>query len=125
MLSRISLVQLDTCRFQNELSTARHSIASVHGEIHEDLFELRWIDFDIAGVWLKVNRQFHIFAEQLFQQFLNVANDSIGVDHPRFNELLTAECQKLLRKFSGAASRLFDRVGSSVNGRIILKFGLK
>src|SRR6266481_5151103 len=108
MLSRISFVQLDTCRFQNEFSTARHSIACVHSQIHEDLFELRWIDFDIAGVWLKVNRQFDIFADQLFQQLLNIPNDSIGVDHARLNELLTAKRQQLLREFCCAASRLLD-----------------
>jgi hypothetical protein len=125
MLPRIGFIQFHGRRLQNEFSALGHSISGVNSQVHQNLFELRWIDLDVTGIRLHVDRQFHIFTDQSFQELLYVPDDGIGVYHARLDELLPAKRQKLLGEICGATCRLVDRFGSPVNGRITSKFTLK
>src|ERR1700733_4385693 len=115
--------------FYFQKAAARHGIARVNSEIHDDLIDLTAVGLHSAEIRSADDRQFNIFADETAEHFFNVRDDCVEIDDFWLEYLLAAEGEELLRKRCGAVTgfqNFVDRFAKRlVTGRILLEsFGI-
>lgn len=101
MESGIGFVQFDIFCFENESSATRHGIACIDDQIHDDLFDLTWVRFDRKDFSVEAAGKNNIFADKPAHERFDIVGQLIQIEHLRFQHLLPAEGQELLRQHSG------------------------
>ncbi len=102
------------------LPAARHGVAGVESEVHDDLLDLSGIGADGAQVVGGRGEHFDVFANQPPQQRIETQHDVVEIDHPRREHLLPAERQQLAGNAGGALGRRFYLLrafGETTSGR--------
>ena len=105
---RVARVELDVGRLDRELAAARHRVARVDDEVHEDLLDLPGIGLHGAEVEAAHDRQLDVLAEEAAQHLLDAADRLVEVEDPRLEDLLPAERQELPRQLRGASAGAAD-----------------
>ena len=75
-----------------------HGIPGVHGEVHDDLLQLRWIHQDGLQLRLRLEVQVDVLAQDALQHRFHAGDDPIEVDDPGLQHLGAAEGEELLRQ---------------------------
>jgi hypothetical protein len=78
-------------RRNGQLPAGGHRVASVHGEIQENLLHLADVGFDPRQALIVGGRNLDIFADQTAQHFLHVADDLVQVHDLHFDDLAAAQ----------------------------------
>src|SRR5207244_6196248 len=95
-------------RFDYQLSTARHSIASVDRQIHDHLFHLPWICSYAAQPRIERTDQIEVFTDYPSDHLAYVLDHRVEIDYLRLKDLLSTECQKLACQFGRPHPRFSD-----------------
>jgi hypothetical protein len=85
----------DIARFNGQPSAARHGVASVGGQVEQDLLDLRPIGLHQPQAVAAVRLQLDVFAEQAIEQLLAVGDQRVEIDDRRRRRVLTAEAEEL------------------------------
>ena len=101
MLRHKDVIEVDIGRFDGQLSTIRHGITRVHGQVHEHLFDLPRIGVDAAERG-QVERQRDVLAEDTAKQQLHAPQHVIHVEDLRLEDLAAAEREELARQAAAA-----------------------
>ena len=91
-----------------KLATIRHGIASVDGQVHDDLLDL--VGIGAHGASLRIEREHHIniLSNQALEHLLEVADYIVHRDVPRLADLAAAEGQKLACQATPVHGRFHD-----------------
>ncbi len=102
----ILLIELDIAGFDGELPSARHRVAGIHGQVHDDLLELSRIRQDVSELARQMHCEVDVFTEQAAEHALDPPDDLVHVRDPGLDDLLAAEAQEL----SGQGCRSLARL---------------
>ena len=69
--------------FDFEPSAARHGVARVDGEVHEDLIHLAGVDVDVGEIGRQARHQLHVFTDEADQHLPQLLHHLVEVDHAR------------------------------------------
>src|SRR5450759_141372 len=89
------LFRVDISRADREPASARHRVARVHGEVHDDLLELARVNLHPAGVGRKVGQELHVLADEPAEHLLDPGDDLVHVHELRLEDLLAAKGEEL------------------------------
>jgi hypothetical protein len=95
VLRDVRRVELRRRRLDRELSTARHRIPGVHGEVHQDLRDLIDVDEDAGQLAARHANELDILTDHAPQHAIGLRNDFVEVHERGAQQLATAECQQL------------------------------
>jgi hypothetical protein len=93
--ARKRLIDIEHCRLDNELSAMGHSVASIHGEIHDDLVHLSGVGLDNRHRRSRQQNDFNVVPHQRCQQLVDFPEPLIQVEHLLLHRLASAERQQL------------------------------
>ena len=111
----IGLIEDGVAGLDRERSAMRSRVAGVHGEVHDDLLELRRIGGDAAGVGREKRAELEVLADEAADEGLEVGDDLAGTDRAGIGGLLACEGQELAGE-AGSAIRGFLDVGERLAG---------
>ena len=94
--------------FNGELAALRHGIPGVDGQVHDDLFHLSWVGLHAPQGCLEQRYPLDVLTDQAPQHLVHVGHDRVEVDDLGLQNLLSAQCQKLLSKGCGAVGGRLD-----------------
>ena len=109
--AREGAVELHVGGFDGQAAAAGHGVASVDGEIHDDLLDLAAVGLDEPEILYRAGVELDIFADEAAQHFLHFADDGLNIENFRRENLLAAEGQQLLRERGGALRGDLDLLG--------------
>ncbi len=95
MLAGVILIDFNPGGADLQLATARHSVAGVHGEIHDDLLEHAGISVNAGRLGTVIRHQGDVLAEQPLQHVGKVLQDKVEVQDLGLDYLFTAEHEQL------------------------------
>ena len=98
----------DVRGLDDEPAAVRHRVAGVHGEVQQDLFDLRAIRLDLIEVRRELQLEHDVLAEQALHQVAGAADDVVEIQDDRLQHLLAAEREQFAGERGGAASGLAD-----------------
>src|SRR5579863_2151998 len=108
MLAGVCLVQVDVASFDHQPSAARHGVARVHHQVHQHLFDLRWVGLDGADIRRKFAVNPDVFAHQPAQQLLQAVHNAVEINILWLQNLLAAERQQLMYQGCGTFAGIVD-----------------
>src|SRR2546423_7609545 len=111
MAARIGEVEFDVRGCDGELAAIGHGIAGVDGEVHEHLLDLAGVSFDLAEGRIEGEVELDVLADQARQHLFHVGDEGVEIEDDGFENLLTAESQKLTREGDRAMVGILDFLG--------------
>jgi hypothetical protein len=90
-----------------ELATARHGIAGVDDEVHDDLLELAGVQMNRATC-VQLRAQLDVLGDQAMQHFLELADRLVEVQQLWVADLSSAEGEQLTRQSTSSLGAAFD-----------------
>src|SRR5450759_726231 len=94
--------RLEGAGHQGQRSTARHGIAAVHHEVHDELIELAWVCLDRAERLVERDAEFDLLAEQAPEHRHHVIYAAVEVYRPESALAAASKRQQLGREFGRA-----------------------
>src|SRR5580704_8748522 len=101
-----------------ELASVGHGIARIHGQIHDDLFNLTLVGLDASQAGVEIGAKLDVFADQAFQHLLHVLDHGIQVQYAGIHDLLPAEGQQLAGERRSTMSGLQHLVHTTTQGAV-------
>ena len=92
-------------RADDELSASGHRVASVDGQVDDDLFDHAGVGVNRRELTLEIEIQNNVFAERSFEHGSDIADDFVQVQRALLNDLTAAEGQQLTRQVGRAIGR--------------------
>ena len=65
-------IQLHIGGLEGDSAPSRHGVWRVHGQVRENLLDLRWVDFSLSQIGMKHCLMLDILPDQASQQFFNI-----------------------------------------------------
>ena len=96
------LVDEGVVEADGEFASARHGVARVDDEVHEDLLDLARVGSDLAQVRVHDDGEFDVFADGAVEEALDFAERGGEVDYLGGDHLAAAEGEQLVGEFGGA-----------------------
>ena len=94
----ISGLRFAKARLDPQETSGRHRIASIDGQIQDDLLCLRRSYADLAGVTVQIHFDSDLLAEKMSQQLLKIGENVIEADRGRRARILTSDGHELTNK---------------------------
>ncbi len=110
MTPHILGVEVRISRFDRETPTVRHRIACIDGEVHDNLLDLTRVRIDAHQRRRGVDDKTEIFADEAPEQWIDLPEHLIQVDHARLQDLSAAERENPARERRRALRRLQDLI---------------
>src|ERR1051325_1070728 len=86
-------IQIPVARADRNVTAYRQSIARIHDQVHENLFNLPRVGLHLAQAWVKSRLQHHVFANQTAQHLIHVSDNDVEIEHAWLQHLFAAESQ--------------------------------
>ena len=109
------LADLDVANGDPDAPAARHGVARVHREVHEDLLHLARIDLHPPRALHRLDHQLDVLPDHALEHRDQLRHEGPQLDHPRLHDLLAAEGQELARERHRALRRLLDQLDVAVH----------
>ncbi len=116
----MGLINLRDSDTYAELAAARHGIASVHGEVQQNLFHHAGIGLDRGRRRGVIQLQRHVFTQKPPEHFRHVADDLVQIQSFGLDELAPAEGQQLAGEAGRPLGRLDDLLSGTRGGLVQL-----
>src|SRR6266436_7617684 len=81
---------------------ARHGVPRIEHKVHNHLFDLSWISFNVSKFGAEIHSQLVFFSYQPEQHLLEIRNNLIQIQYLRLHDLFATESEELSRE-SGRA----------------------
>src|SRR5690348_3056269 len=91
-----------------EFAAIGHGVTGIQAEIHDDLLDLRGINFDGRQVLRQQERQLDIAADDFAEQGDDIADDGVQIDVAGLENLASRKGEELAREGGGAVSLMLD-----------------
>ena len=104
MRHRRGLGELHALRVDRESRRRRHRVARIDRQVQQDLLHLSRVDAHGCEVLAERHPDRDILADRAHQHALRVRDEFVEAHDPRFEHLLAAEREQLLRKLRARAS---------------------
>ena len=114
----ITLVQRDIGGLNRELAAARHGVARIDRQIHDDLLDLAGIGFGRAQFAPRNHDQLDVFADQASQHFEVFRDHRVQIENLGSQHLLAAEGQELAGERGGAVGGIGNFLRGPAHRRI-------
>src|SRR6266496_6302659 len=118
MLGGIIVVERGMHGLNRNRATIRHSIARVHDQIDQNLFDLTWISTYPPGILTERRYQLDVFADQMPQQLVDLDNQIVEAKYLWLNDLPAGKGQQLAREVRCAPNGIAE-LGEVVVRRVI------
>jgi hypothetical protein len=110
VLSGVIFAQLNIPCFDGDSAAAWHRVASIDGEIHDDLLELSRVRLHATERCAGVKDQLDVFPDQPLEHRRHAGDHGVEIQHLGLEDLLPAERQELPGQPHGSFSRFLDQV---------------
>ena len=109
------LIEIDVGGFDRQAPAARHRVARVEDQVHQDLLQLSGVGADGVEPGRQLRHQFDAFADQPAEHLAHPDDQCVEIDRRRMEHLFAAERQQLPGQGGRALARLdhFDHVGAA------------
>ena len=101
-------LDLDAVGLDTQGAAARHGVARVHRQVHQDLLELARVGVDVPGPRSQSEEQLDVLADEPPQHPADLVDHRVEVEVLALQHLLAAEGQELPGETGGAIGRLLD-----------------
>ena len=108
MLLHVDLVELDVRGLDGQLAALRHGVAGVDGQVHQDLFDLAGVGPHRAQSHGRPDGELDVLADEAREHLAGFFDEVVQVEHPRLQNLLSAEGQQLPGERRRALPGLLD-----------------
>ena len=108
MLADVIVIQIDILSLNGQRAAIRHGIAGINCKVHDHLFYLSGVHFYIPELRIQNDAQFDTFSYYPAEHFFDVGYHGIEVKNDRFQNLLSAKCEKLARELGRPGTRVLD-----------------
>src|SRR5208282_5305446 len=116
-----TFVQNNVAGLHREFAAFGHGIASVYGQVHDDLLQLARIGLHRAQVGGQYRLHVNVFANQPLQHLHHVGDDHVQVHGAALHYSMAAEDEQLLGERDGALASLVNLLGGRMQPRIFRK----
>jgi hypothetical protein len=105
----IVFVELDVLGLDRQLPAPGYRIPGVHGEVQEDLLDLRRVRLHPPQAPGGLRGEVDVLPDETAQHRLDLDYDRVEVEDLRREHLLAAEGEELLGEVGGMVGRLLDQ----------------
>jgi hypothetical protein len=93
MLAAKLRIHFDVAGFDGQLAPASHRIARVEAQIHQYLFDLRWVGKRYMKVRIRLNTHLDIVPDNSAEQAHFFWHQNVEIEFSRFQDLASGESQ--------------------------------
>src|SRR6266571_4512605 len=86
-------------------ASARHGVPRIEHKVHDHLFDLSWISFNVSKFCTEIHSQLVFFSYQPEEHLLKIRNNLIQIQDLRLHDLFATKSKELSRESGRAVAR--------------------